>query len=106
MAWYTVANNSTGLLAFLHNLNDGMASQLPGIGGNFVGISILIPLWVIIFLPLARFNAGNAMIVASFVCWIVTVFLMAIQMVNEIAFVIFTLLLVASAAIQYLNTRN
>ena len=104
--WYNISNNTTGIINFVFALRDGMGSQVPVLGENFFGISLLISTFVIIFLPLSRYSTGGALIVSSFLCWILTVFMMSIQLVNEIAFVIFTLLLILSAIVYYMNSRQ
>ena len=106
MAWYSVANNSTGLFNFIYTLNNGMASQVPILGGNMFGLALLIPLWIIMFLPLAKFNVHGALVVSSFICWMVTVFLMAISLVNEVAFVIFAILTIVTAINYYFSSRQ
>ena len=107
MAWYPAPNNSTvGLTGMFNYLKSSMDTVFAGNGGNMVAISLLLPAWAIIFFPLARFNPTAAFTVASFVTWVMVIWMMALGMVSEMAFIITLMMWIGGAITYYLQTRG
>lgn len=106
MPYNTTMNASGGLFNMLNATNEYMNSVVPVLGGNTFAISLLIPAWFIIFLPLARYEIYGAFITASFVCWLISVFLIAIGLGGEMLFVIFSIMMLFSAVMYYLKSRQ
>ena len=100
------ANASGGLYNMVNATNTYMDSVIPVLGANMVAMSILIPAWIIIYIPLSRYDAGAAFITASFVTWLLTSFLVFIQFANELLFILLTVLLALSALGYYITTRQ
>ena len=106
MAWYPDPTNVSGIVGIMNATRNGMEAQVGGVGGNLIGISFLMPLWLIIFLPMAKFNVEAAFVVANFVCWLVSIYLIMLGMIHEVAFIIFGVLWVMGAVGYYLHTRQ
>lgn len=107
MTWYPAANNSSiGIVPMFNQINAGLEAATPGLGGNALAIAFLLPLWAIIFLPLARFNPLGAFTVASFVCWLISAFFLMINWTNELVFTLFAVMWVVGAITYYLQTRG
>jgi hypothetical protein len=104
--WYPPPSNTSGIQGIINSTSQGMEKQIGGVGGNLIGISILLPLWVIIFLPLAKFNVEAAWTLTNFICWLVSSFMILLGMIHEVAFLIFGIAWVMGAVGYYLHTRN
>ena len=106
-SWYPQpSNNTTGIFGMINATKNGMEAQIGGVGGNLIGISLLLPLWLIVFLMLSKFNVEAAFVVTNFVCWLVSIYLIMLGMIHEIAFLIFGILWVMGAVGYYLHTRQ
>ncbi len=107
MAWYPEPSNTTvGLHGIINTTNYELDAMIGGLGGNMLGISILIPLWVVIFIPLGRISPLAAFTLASFVCWLVSAYLMTLNMISSWAFLLLSAMWVVGAIVFYLHTRS
>jgi hypothetical protein len=108
MTFYPMPNNTTiGLGGVLDYAKASLETVNPFIGGNFVGLLILIPLFFITLMILAiRFGAIGAFVVASFVCMLVSVPLIALNYVNTAAFGVFLVFTAVGAVLYYLQSRS
>jgi len=108
MTLYPMPNNSTvGLGGVLNYVKTSLETVNPFIGGNFVGMLILIPLWFIILLMLAvRFGPIGGFVVASFICMLVSVPLIALNYVNAVVFGLFLVFTAVGTVLYYLQSRS
>ena len=105
MAYDTPTNETIGISGFFNYMNSALKDVIPIFGSNAIGFIFILPLWFIIFLPLARASPVAAWTVASFVCWLVAVFMVALQYLHESAFWLLMIMWIAGAAAYYLQTR-
>ena len=107
MPWYPEPTNTTiGLNGLANATNVGLSGVAGSLGYSLFGLSILMPLWFIIFLPLIRLSAEAAFAVASFICLIVSMVLLAAGYINPLAPMTFFAMTVAGLVAYYLHTRN
>jgi hypothetical protein len=107
MSWYPDPSNlTTGLTGMINATNIGLAGTTGVSGGNLVSLSLLIPGWFIVFLPMAKASPEAAFTTASFLCMVVSMFLMTLGWLNVAVFVIFMLMTFAGVISFYLHTRN
>lgn len=107
MAPYIPINNSTiGLDGLMTYAKTAMETAQPGIGGSSIGLMLIIPLFIIIFWILSRQNPLAGFTVASFVCWLASVMLIASQLISPYAFGVTFVMWIAGAIAFYLQTRD
>jgi hypothetical protein len=102
-----ITNTTVGMNGVFDYLRDSLINYAPTnfLGGSAIGILILVPLWFIIFIPLARDKPTVAWTAASFVCWLVTIPLIILQYVNVAAFGVFLAFTIGGALLTYNQDR-
>jgi hypothetical protein len=105
---YPMPNNTTvGLGGVLDYAKASLETVNPFIGGNFVGMLVLIPLWFIILFMLAvRFGPLGGFVVASFICMLVSVPLIALNYVSWLIFGLFMAFTAVGTVLYYLQSRS
>lgn len=108
MGNYPMPNNTTiGLDGFMDYLKTSLDVINPILGGNVFGFILLIPLWFILFLPLSvRTNPLGAFVASSFVCFLVSSLMVALNFVSIIAMMLFLGLTAFGAIVFYMQTRG
>jgi hypothetical protein len=105
MPYIDLPANTTGIQGLLNYTSTALEAQYPGVGSSIVGIAFLFPLWVIIFLALARLSPLGGFVVASFICVLITLILIPLNYVNPYAFGLFAALTAGGAIAYYMQTR-
>jgi hypothetical protein len=107
MSWYPDPSNlTTGLTGIANATNIGLGGIAGITGSNMLSLSLLIPAWFIIFLPMSRVSPEAAFTTASFLCMVVSMFLMTLGWLNVFVFTIFLVLTFAGMIGFYLHTRQ
>lgn len=107
MSWYPQPSNATtGFTGIIDAVNTGLQGIAGTAGANMVSLLILIPVWAILFLPLAKFNPEAAWVVASFICTIIATYLLAISYLNPLILFIFLSMTILGVISYYLHTRS
>jgi hypothetical protein len=104
---YTLWNNSTiGFDQMVNYLAAAMEANTPGLGGSFIGIAMVVPLFTIVFMVLGRIHPLAAFTTASFLCWIASLFLVALQILHPVAFGLLFGMWVFGALAYYMQSRD
>lgn len=104
---YQMWNNSTvGFDLVTRYLADTMDQAYPGVGGSFIGIGFLLALFAIVFFVLGRLNPLAGFTTASFLCWLASIFLVALQLVHPVAFGLTFGMWVFGAIAFYMQSRD
>ena len=108
MTLYPMPNNTTvGLSGVLDYAKASLNVVNPFIGGNFIGMLILIPLFfMVLFILAIRYGPIGAFVVASFICMLVSVPLIALNYVSAIVFGLFFVFMVVGAVIYYFQSKS
>jgi len=108
MPLYPMPNNTTmGLGGVLNYAKDSLNTVNPIIGGNFISLMFLIPLFFIILIPLSlRFNPIAAFVVASFICTITSLPLIALGYSSPVVLGLFLVFTAVGALVYYLQSRS
>ena len=105
MAWYTIPENVTGFPNLMNATGVALESQAGIIGISLIGMSILAPLWFIIFMSLYRTGVAPAWTAASFVSFIIAVFLSVNFMLNPIAIWVLMFMWLGGIVAYYFQSR-
>ena len=104
---YPAPNGSIiGLDGLMNYTKLALETQQPGIGASAIGLALIIPIWFVIFLPMSLISPIGAFTVASFIAWVLSIFLIAAQLLNPLAFGVFFTMWIAGAIAFYLQTRS
>jgi hypothetical protein len=101
-------NTTVGIEGSMQYLQDALItnSTTSTLGSNMVALALLLPLWFIIFIPLARTNVMGAITVSSFICWFASIFLVAVGFLNPMGSSILLSMWIVGAVAYYLSTRS
>lgn len=89
MTYELPTNETIGLSGLLRYINESLGLQHGFIGDNFLSLFIMAPMWLIIFLPLSRYNSVAAFTTANFILMLIAYFLMTMGIATTIAFGVF-----------------
>lgn len=105
--WYPAINNSSvGIDGMFNYTTQAMTTQSAMMGGNIIGILFFIPFFLILYFPLSRYDPVGAFTVSSFICWIISMYMMANGYVGEIVFGAFLGMWIIGGLFYYLKTRS
>jgi hypothetical protein len=105
VCFYPSPTNATvGIPGLINYINTAAETCYPVIGGNLVGMLLLIPAWFIIFLILTKTAGARAgFTTASFVCSLLSLGLVVMSQLNPYVFGLFVVLTIAGAAAIFLG---
>jgi hypothetical protein len=103
MAYAPVDNNTIGIVGLLTYLNTSLGAVNGDLGANMISLFLMIPLWLIVFLPLSRINPLAAFTTTNFIMVIFSYLLMTMGIASTITFGLFGALTAIGAVAFFLR---